>query len=128
MITEHRAELAELLRALAVPVHDTVPEQASAPCIVMQPADPFVAEPTDGEATLAEPYVIGFEAWLLVQLDDEHSNEQASRKLDNLLDLLLDAVRPTAWWVDSMGAPGGLLTTEWIAHGQRVTLQRRTTL
>jgi hypothetical protein len=123
VIAEKRAELAELLADLGT-VHPTVPEQPIPPCVIIQPADPFLTL-DDDDATFVDPYVIGFDVLLLVPLDSEHDNEQASVALDALLDELSDTVRPSAWWIDSMGQPGALLTQDWIEHGQRVTVQTR---
>lgn len=132
-IAQLRDELTFLLGTIPNSVvHRTVPESIAPPCYVLQPADPFVFEPTDDENTMREPFVISFDAMLLTRLDDEHDNEQASDQLDAMLDDLLDALAGDAnageWWLESMGRPGGLLTTDWIAHGQRVTVRRRITL
>lgn len=111
-------------------VHRTVPEEIDPPAYVLQPADPFVFE--DTERTFAEPFVVGFDVLLLVELGEQQDNAGASDQLDAMLDGLLDALRSDdnagGWWLDSMGQPGALLTTDWITHGQRVTVQRRVTL
>lgn len=127
MITQLRDELAELCAGLGVTVHRTVPEEVAPPCVVLQPSDPFVTD-DDPDQTFAEPYVISFDVILLVPLDAEHDNEQASDQLDQLLDALLDALRPSSWWLGSMGQPAALLTTDWIEHGQRVTVRARVQL
>lgn len=132
MIAQLRDELHTLLETIPdATVHRTVPEQIAPPCYVMQPADPFVFEPppapSDG-LTFEEGFVIGFEIILLVDLGAENDNEQASDQLDDMLEDLLDVIAPAEWWLESMGQPGAQVTTEWLTHGQRVTVQRRTTL
>jgi hypothetical protein len=132
-IAELRAELAQLLDvpAFGAKVERTVPEQIAPPAAILQPADPFVFETQPGPDsgnTFAEPFVIGFEVVLLVPLDETHDNEQASGQLDQLLDQLLDLITPSEWWLERIEQPRGQLTTDWIAHGQRVTVQRRITL
>lgn len=127
MIAEARAEAAAIAAGMGEQVHDTVPEQVQPPCVVIQPADPFVTD-DDPDATFGEPYSIRFELHLLVPLNETNTNEQASRQLDTMLDQLLDELAGSAWTLARMERPGGLATTDWIAHGQRVTIRRGTSL
>lgn len=126
MIAGLRAELVALLGELGT-VHRTVPEALTPPCIVIQPAESFVVD-DDPDRTFGEPYAISFDVILLVPLDGENDNEQASDQLDALLDGLLDTLRLSDWWIHGMGQPGPLQTTDWIEHGQRVTVRRRVQL
>jgi len=127
VIAELRAELATLAGGLGVTIEPVVPEEVQPPCVVLQPADPFVVD-DDPDATFAEPYAIRFELLILVQLDTETSNAAATAELDGLLGQLLDQLAGSAWSLVSMGAPGPMLTTDWISHGQRVTVKRNTHL
>jgi hypothetical protein len=127
VITQLRGEAAAIAGNLGVTVHDTVPEEVQPPCVIVQPADPFVVD-DDPDATFGEPYGIGFELHLLVPLDDENSNAEASKKLDTMLDDLLEAIAGTSWRLQRMEQPGALATTDWVSHGQRVTIRRTTSL
>lgn len=123
--------LATALRA-AVPatvqVWEHVPETPAPPCVVIEPGDDFVQE--DDDATYAEPTMIAtLDLFLLVQLDDEHDNESASDQLLQLLPALLDTCRELDdVWIVGMSKPQAFLTTEWVHHGVRVTIQTRVTL
>lgn len=135
MIAELRDELTFLVGTIPnAVVHPHVPEQIDPPTYVLQPADPFVFEAPAGPdgSTFAEPFVVGFEIILLVELSETQDNAAAGEQLDKMLDQLLEALRGPenagGWWLDSMGQPGALLTTDWITHGQRVTVQRRVAL
>lgn len=123
MITEARDELAAWLAGVGVTVERSVPEEVAPPALILQPADPFVVD-DDPDATFSEPYVIAFDVVVLVRLDDEHGNAAASDKLDQLVDQLLVELRGSAWHLGSMGQPGPYLTTDWVCHGQRVTVRR----
>jgi hypothetical protein len=123
VITAARDELAAWLATIGHTVERTVPEEVAPPAYIIQPADPFVVD-DDPDATFSEPYVIAFDVVALVRLDDEHSNKYASDQLDAMLDDLLDALRESSWTLGSMGQPGPLFTTEWVCHGQRITVRR----
>ncbi len=130
MIRQTRHELATLLEATGHTVEPYVPDELAPPAYVLQPADPFVFEQLPGPdgLTFGEGFVIGFDVILCVELGDEHDNEQASDQLDGMIEDLLDAVRESEWFLDSMGQPGPMVTSGWVTHGQRVTLQRRVNL
>lgn len=123
MIAEKRDQLAALLAHLGT-VHKTVPEEVAPPCVVIQGSDPFVFL-DERDVTFAGEHVISFDVILLVPLDEQTDNEQATQQLDSMIEQLLATVIPSGWWLDSMGQPQAMLTTSWVNHGQRVTLQTR---
>lgn len=126
MISAKRAELVELLAGLAPVVHSHVPEEPIPPCVVIQPADPFVQLDPDGATFGDVGLVADWDAIVLVELDDEHDNEAASTALDALLSTLLARIEVAeGWWLESIGQPGGLVTTAWIHHGVRATVRTR---
>jgi hypothetical protein len=123
--------LATALR-VAVPatvqVWEHVPETPAPPAIILEPGDDFLSE--DDEATFREPTMIAtLDAFLLVQLDDEHDNASASAQLLAILPAMLDCLRELEdVWIVGMSKPQAFLTTEWVHHGVRVTVQTRVTL
>ena len=112
----------------SVQVWEHVPETPAPPCVVIEPGDDFVQE--DDDATFREPTMIAtFDLFLLVQLDDEHDNESANTQLLQLLPALLDTCRELDdVWIVGMSKPQAFLTTEWVHHGVRVSVQTRVTL
>lgn len=124
MIAEKRAELVALCAGVAPVVHDHVPEEPAPPCLVIQPADPFLQPDPDGE-TYEHSYVLDFDACLLVRLDDEHGNAAATAELDDMLAELINRVNGQDWWIQDVGQPGALVTTSWIHHGVRATVRTR---
>lgn len=129
MIAGKRAELVELLAGLAPVVHDHVPEEAIPPCVIVQPADPFVQLDQDDDTTFSEPgWWLLFDVVVLVELDDEHDNATATAELDALLGTLLARIDVSeGWQLESAGQPGALTTTAWIHHGVRTTVRTRLT-
>lgn len=131
MIRQLRHELATLLEGVPdATVEPYVPDELRPPALIVQPADPFVFEQPAGPdgLTFAESFVISFDVILAVELGDEQDNEQASDQLDGMLEDVIDVLRESEWWLDSMGQPGAMVTTGWVTHGQRVTVQRRVNL
>lgn len=120
--------LATALRA-AVPatvqVWDHVPETPAPPCVIIEPGDDFLSE--DDQGSFRDPTMIAtLDLFLLVRLDDEHDNAKASAQLVELLPAMLDTIRELDdVWIASMGKPQAFLTTEWVHHGMRVTVQTR---
>lgn len=103
-------------------VYDHVPEEPFPPCVILQPAEPFLAEDTTGDRTFAGELLISFEAVLLVDLDD---NDRATSELYDKLDAFVPIVVPSDWWIAGMGQPGPMRTSEWLHHGVKITLQSR---
>lgn len=127
-IASKRAELVELLAGVATVIHPSVPEDPMPPCVVVQPADPFVQLDPDGQTMSDVGLVVDFDVCLLVELDAEHDNATASAELDGMLDQLLaqlDQQEQLDWWLTDVGQPGGLITTGWVHHGVRATVRTR---
>lgn len=127
-IAGKRAELVELLDGLAPVIHPSVPEDAMPPCVVVQPADPFVQLDPDGQTYDERGLVADFDVCLMVELDAEHDNATATAELDDMLDQLLlklDQAEAADWWLADVGQPGGLITTSWVHHGVRATVRTR---
>lgn len=105
----------------AVPVLTYVPEAVQPPVVVLQPAEEWLATGDEAATFAQEEYVVTEEVWALVELVD---NQAAARELRELLESIVAAVGPSAWWIVSIGQPGPLHTSEWMNHGVRVTVAR----
>lgn len=128
MITAARADLVTLVTGIAPKTHPAVPEEPAPPCVVVQPAEPFIQPDPDGQTFNEVGLVADFDVILLVQLDDEHDNSRATGQLDDMLDELLQRIAgQDAWTVENIAQPGGLLTTSWVHHGVRATVRTRIT-
>ena len=126
-VSSKRAQLVELLAGVAPVIHPSVPEEPMPPCVVVQPADPFVQLDPDGQTYEDRGLVVDFDVCCLVPLDDEHDNASATAALDVMLDELLVKLDAAAadWWLADVGQPGGLITTSWVHHGVRATVRTR---
>ena len=121
-LTAQRVELAQVLtEATGHTCHDSVPEAPEPPCLVLQPADPYL---TKTELYDRSEYEVALECWLIVRLD---SNAQAADDLDSLLDAVASGL-PDGWHLDRVDQPGPLHTADWLAHGQRLILTALTHL
>jgi hypothetical protein len=125
-----QADLAALLSGItleeggqALEAYPYVPEAITPPCLVQEPADTYVS--TEGTTFSAQEYLVSVDVFLLLDLQD---NEAAAKELDTLLGAVLAAVRPSDWFVQSVSKPQPFHTTEWLAHGVRLTLGTYTTL
>jgi hypothetical protein len=91
---------------------------------MLQPGEDWLA--TDEIASTFEPgeYIATLEAWAVVDLVN---NQAAARELRDLVAGIVQAVEPSAWWIKAVGQPGPIHTSEWMAHGVRITLGRYVT-
>lgn len=128
-LADVRTQLTAQLAGLGVPVHEYVPEEPAPPCVILQPAENFVSEDPGG-ATYAGEVLVSYDVLALVLLDEEHANADAGAQLDQLLAGVLDSVRADGsdWWLQSIGQPQAMYTSDWLHHGVRVTVQTRVTL
>lgn len=124
-----QADLAALLSGItleeggqAVEAYPYVPEAITPPCLVQEPADNYVS--SEG-MTFGGEYLVSVDVFLLVDLQD---NQAAFAELDTLLEAVLAAVSPSDWFVQAVSKPQPFHTTEWLAHGVRITLGTYTTL
>lgn len=102
----------------ALEVFPYVPEAITPPCLVLEPSDNYVS--TEGTTTAVDEYLVSMDVFLLVDLQD---NEAAANELNTLLEAFLGRVVPSAaWWVQAVSKPQPFHTTEWLAHGVRVTV------
>lgn len=124
------ADLAALLSGITleeggqeVEAFPYVPEAVTPPCLVLEPGDNYVS--TEGTTSEPDEYLVAWDVYLLVDLQD---NQAAAQELDTLLEAVLAAVQPSAWFVQAVSKPQPFHTTEWLAHGVRLTLGTYTTL
>lgn len=121
-LTEQRTALATTLTAATdLLCHASVPEDVEPPCLVLQPADPYLAKSDTYDRT---EYEVALECWLIVRLD---SNDQAATDLDQLLEDVATGL-PSDWHLDRVDQPGPLHTADWLAHGQRLIITALTNL
>lgn len=111
-----------LSAATGVDVFDHVPEVLPLPCVVLEPADPYLTK----TETFGDDYDVRVSAWVLVELV---GNEQANEDLDALLATVLPVVRAAGWDLEGVSRPGPYTIAEtYLAHGTTLTLASTTTL
>lgn len=119
MIGEERNALVDRWRDVNLEVLDHVPEELVPPCIVLTGDEDYLLEGDD----FSESWLMRLEAFLLVELT---GNEQAAEDLDQLLTEALPQLG--LWSLNAMSKPGPFHTTQWLAHGVRLSLSTETTL
>lgn len=121
----HITDPSDLDPTVPVQVFTYVPEAITPPCLVMQAADPML-ETGDQDATFnAEEYVLRMDVWCLVDLV---ANETATEQLHEIIAAVLRQVGPSSWWLEAVNAAAPVNTSEWVAHGSRITLGTWVTL
>lgn len=108
--------LARQQLAAAFGCPEGAPDSIEAPCLAIQPADPYMdgADLTYGVLELRQH----MEVYAFVDLDD---NDQAAEQLDDLLAQIITSL-PKGWGIDAIGQPGPLTNGDWIHHGLRVSI------
>lgn len=107
----------------ALETYPYVPEAITPPCLVLEPGDNYVT--TEDTTFAGTEVLVATDVFLLVDLQD---NQAAALELNTLLEAVLDKVLPSAWFVQAISKPQPFHTSEWLAHGVRVTLGTYTTL
>lgn len=107
-------------------VHDYVPEDPIPPCWIVQGSQDVVQ--LDPDSRFDQEYLVSLDVVMLVELDDEHDNESATRELWTSLSDLAAALESTegSWWLENVGQPGTLQTLHWKHHGVLATVRTRT--
>lgn len=121
---ELRTALEEALTAAEITeavVLDHVPEEIAPPALILEPAEDYLS----GAETFADEYDLNLELYVLVDLV---GNQQAAEDLDQLLGVVLALLRGSRWGIKRMSAPAPFHTTQWLAHGCRLSLSTETTL
>lgn len=107
-------------------VYGHVPEEPLVPCMIVQGAEDVIQ--ADPDATGAGEYLVTLDVVLLVELDDEHDNADATTALWSSLAQLATVLedRDCPWWLVQVSQPGTLQTTYWQHHGVTATVRTRT--
>lgn len=101
---------------------DHVPSIIDPPCVVIEPADPYL---TQHPTYAYNEYDVSMTAYVLIGSDD---NDVMARDLDTrLLAAMADIDGTDEWSVTRVGKPGVYIATDWQAYGIALTVTARIT-
>lgn len=102
-----RVDLATILRGTGYQVHDHVPDSMEPPCLVIEPAEPYIEQRehvTFAEIKAGEVWDINLNVWIF--LDYTEANEEATNAADNALLQVVQHLRAGGWEFTGAGKPG----------------------
>ncbi len=95
-------------------VHTSVPTNLDPPCLVLEPADPWVSD-GDTFGSIA----VAMHVYVLVEVNE---NDVAADDLDTAIEAVLTNL-PDSWALTGASQPQHFEAGEWVAHGTRLTVE-----
>lgn len=120
-MADTRLTLARRQLADALGCAEAVPDVIDGPCLVIQPAQPYIdgIDRTYGRGDVR----MRMDVFAFVELDD---NTIAAQQLDDLIVQVLTDL-PAGWGIDSIGQPGSFTNGDWLHHGIQITVSAHIT-
>lgn len=131
--TQARTDLAANIRAAGYVTYDHSPDQLEPPCVVIEPADPYLEYPeqmTFRGAQTGLEMLCNLNVWLLVEFQSS-SNEASTADLETQVTAIIPAIVANlgAWELTGVEAPDQVMFGgAWLAYGLKLTVQHPVTI